>query len=155
MTVRDVMATVVHSCRPRTNLAEAAESMWNFDCGSLPVVDHDGKVIGVITDRDICMAVATKGRIASHITVWETMTGKASTCGEDDDAKAALGTMAAENVQRLPVVNQGGMLRGVLSINDLVLQAGEARWKGAQALSCEEALDALKKICGHRVLVGI
>jgi CBS domain-containing protein len=155
MKVRDVMATVVHSCRPHTNLAEAAESMWNFDCGSLPVVDHDGKVIGMITDRDICMAVATKGRIASHITVWETMTGKAYTCGEDDEAKAALRTMAAEKVRRLPVADQGGMLRGFLSINDLVLQAGEAKWKGAQALSREEVLDTLKKICGHRVLVGI
>ena len=121
MKVRDVMATVVHSCRPRINLAEAAASMWNFDCGSLPVVDHDGKVIGMITDRDICMAVATKGRIASHITVWETMTGKAHTCGEDDAAKTALGTMTAEKVRRLPVVDQEGMLRGFLSINDLVL----------------------------------
>lgn len=155
MKVRDAMATVVHSCRPHTNLAEAAEYMWNVDCGALPVVDHEGRVTGMITDRDICMALATKGRIASCVNVWEAITGRIYACRPDDDIKAALKTMATERVRRLPVVDDDGMLQGFLSINDLVLMAGEAKWKGAQALSCEDVMDTLKKICGHRVLVGI
>jgi len=154
MKVRDVMTTVVHSCHPHTNLAEAAESMWNFDCGALPVVDHEGKAIGMITDRDICMAVATKGRIAAHITAWETITGRVCTCAAEDDVRDALNTMATEQVRRLPVVGRDGTLQGVLSINDLVLHVGAAGGKRAD-LSCDDVLGALKKICGHRALVGL
>lgn len=153
--VRDVMATVAHSCRPHTNLAEAGESMWNFDCGALPVVDHDGKVVGMITDRDICMAVATKGRIAAHITVWETITGKVYTCRPDDDVKTALKTMAAEKVRRLPVVDRDGRLQGLLSMNDLVLHAEATKGARVPDLSYEDVIAALREICGHRALVGI
>lgn len=59
MKVREIMTTDVSSCQPETNLADAAKNMWGRDCGILPIVTGDGRVSGVITDRDICMAVAT------------------------------------------------------------------------------------------------
>jgi len=68
MKVKDFMNSPVQCCGPDTNLAAAAGMMWDSDCGILPVVDREGKVIGLITDRDICMAVATKHRLASDIT---------------------------------------------------------------------------------------
>ena len=62
MRVRDLMTSDVKTCRPETNLAEAVKEMWEGDCGALPVVGDDGRVAGIITDRDICIAVATRGR---------------------------------------------------------------------------------------------
>lgn len=155
MKVKDVMATVVHSCRPHTNLAEAAEIMWTHDCGALPVLDDEGQVIGMLTDRDICMAVATKGRIAAHITVWETITGNVYVCHADDDIKEALKVMGTQKVRRLPVVDDAGRLRGFLSMNDVVLHAEGAKGKMMPELSCDDVVHTLKAICEHRVLVGL
>ncbi len=69
MKVKDVMTSPVLFCAPETNLAAAAMIMWESDCGALPVVSHETKVVGMITDRDICMAAATKHRLASDIAV--------------------------------------------------------------------------------------
>jgi CBS domain-containing protein len=55
------MTSDVRTCRPETNLAEAVRDMWEGDCGALPVVSDEGRVIGMITDRDVCIAVATRG----------------------------------------------------------------------------------------------
>ncbi len=71
MKVQDVMTSEVKSCRPETNMAEAAVIMLDYDCGALPVVNNENKVIGMITDRDIAIAAATKGRLASEISVSE------------------------------------------------------------------------------------
>jgi len=57
--VQDLITSNVKSCRPETSLAAAAVDMWENDCGALPVVDGEGKVIGLITDRDIAIAVGT------------------------------------------------------------------------------------------------
>ncbi|RMF85681.1 MAG: CBS domain-containing protein, partial [Nitrospinota bacterium] len=75
MHVKEVMTSAVRSCRPETDLAAAAMLMWDGDCGVLPVIDQANKVLGVITDRDICMAVATKHRPASATTVGEVLSG--------------------------------------------------------------------------------
>jgi len=67
--------------------------MWDSDCGTLPVLSAQGKVMGMITDRDICMATATKNRPPSEITVWETVSGKAYTCRMSDDVHTAMDIM--------------------------------------------------------------
>ncbi len=80
MKVKGVMTSPAQSCSPETNLASAAVQMRESDCGVLPVINREGKVIGMVTDRDICMAAATKHRIASDSTVWETISGSLCTC---------------------------------------------------------------------------
>ena len=150
MKVRDVMTGVVKSCGPDTNLAAAAMIMWESDCGAVPVLDDAGKVIGMITDRDICMAVATKGREASLIAVGEVITGNVFSCLPEDDLSDALKTMRNEQVRRLPVINGDGELRGILSVNDVLLRAEVAGGKKTPALSYTEAADTLKSICRHR-----
>ena len=62
MRVRDLMTKTVVFCRHETNLAAATALMWDNDCGTLPVVSESGKVIGIITDRDICIALGTRNR---------------------------------------------------------------------------------------------
>jgi CBS domain-containing protein len=155
MKVQDIMTREVQCCGPDTNLAAAAKMMWDSDCGALPVVNIEGHLLGVITDRDICMAVATRNKPASEITVWETVSDKAYTCLVSDDVHAALGTMKREKVRRLPVVDENGILQGMLAMNDLVLRAEETKSRKAPELSFEDVMWTLKGISGHRVLVGI
>ena len=75
ISVRDLMTSDVKSCRPDMNLAKAVKEMWEGDCGALPVVSDDSRVAGILTDRDICIAVATRGRSADRIAVHEVAQG--------------------------------------------------------------------------------
>jgi CBS domain-containing protein len=149
MKVQDVMTKDVKSCRPETNLAVAGAMMWESDCGALPVVDDAGKVMGMLTDRDIAIAVASRGRVASRIAANEVITGRVSSCASDQHIADALAVMKQEKVRRLPVTNRDGVLQGILSINDIVLHADETKGKQATGLSYEEAMSTLKAICEH------
>jgi CBS domain-containing protein len=153
MKIQEIMTCDVQCCAPDTNVAAAAKMMWDSDCGALPILNVQGQVMGMITDRDICMAVATKNKLASEITVWETSSGKAYTCRETDDIHRALDVMKRERVRRLPVVDEDGVLQGIVAMNDFVLAASDE--KKAKDLSCEDVLQALKAISAHRILVGI
>jgi CBS domain-containing protein len=128
--------------------------MWDSDCGALPVLSVQGKVMGMITDRDICMATATKNRPPSEITVWETVSGKAYTCKMSDDVRTAMGIMERERVRRLPVVDEEDVLQGVISMNDCFLLAAETKGGKAPAISCEDVARTMRGISAHRVLAG-
>lgn len=154
MQVRDIMTREAQCCGPETNLAAAAKMMWDSDCGLLPILNVEGQVLGVVTDRDICMASSTRNRPPSAITVWETSSGKAITCRLDDDIRTALDLMERGKVRRLPVVDEEGVLQGMLSMNDLVLAAGEHRGRSVPDLPVEDVVKTLKAICAHRVLAG-
>jgi CBS domain-containing protein len=154
MNVEELMTRDVQCCGPETNLAEAAKMMWDSDCGAVPVVDSRGKVVGMVTDRDICMAASTKHRAPADITAWETSSGCAVTCHRRDDIHRALDLMERSKVRRLPVVDDEGCLQGILSLNDLILAAGEHRGRSAPELSVEDVVRALKRISAHRVLAG-
>ena len=148
MKVRDIITTDVSSCQPETTLAAVAQTMWERDCGILPVVTSEGRVIGMITDRDICMAVATKARTADRISVREVTAGTVYVCLADTGA--ALETMKTQKVRRLPVVDDQGHLKGILSMNDIVLHANARR-----GVAPTDIVGALKGICEHRhVQVG-
>ena len=149
MRVQDVMTRNVRSCQPEATVDQAAMMMWDYDCGVLPVVDDDRRVMGMITDRDIAIAAATRGRLTTQIKVGEVMSGNVFACAEDEDIKSALNTMRREKVRRLPVINYEGRLAGILSINDVVLRAEEARVGRAPEISYEDVMSTLKAICEH------
>lgn len=150
MQVQQIMTRTVKTCMPETNLADVAWLMWENDCGSIPVVDDQRRLRGMITDRDICMAVATKGRPAQNITAGEVMSQNAYACRPEDDVRTALLSMASHQVRRLPVVNRDNVIQGILSINDVILKAEEPGFPG---ISCNDVLEALKGICKHRAEV--
>jgi CBS domain-containing protein len=147
MKVKELMTTAVATTPPNANLARAARLMWDRDCGVLPVVDATGHVMGMITDRDICRAVTTHARPASRIAVEEIASHHVYSVTPEDDAETALQAMTAHQVRRLPVVDAGGHLKGILSMNDIVLHAGDATGVKASAI-----VDALKGICAHKHL---
>jgi len=130
MKVQDAMMRTPASCSVDTNLAAAIEILWNRNCGMLPVVDANQKVVGVVTDRDLCVALGTRNRRAGEITVGEVVRKEVYSCQAEDDVRVALDTMASRRVRRLPVVNKEGRLEGILSMDNVVLHAdlgGQAR----------------------------
>ena len=146
MKVKEVMTGTPASCRPETNLGAAVEILWTRNCGILPIVNFEDKVTGVVTDRDICVALGTRNRLAGEIIVSEITSGKAFTCKPDDDIRVALATMAQEKVRRLPVVDNDGKLQGILSMDDVVLHAQSERFEKNSELSYEDAAVTLKKL---------
>jgi CBS domain-containing protein len=149
MKVQEVMTSDAKACEPRASLSNAAALMWENDCGTLPVVEDDGRVVGMITDRDICFGATTKNRAPSEIAVSEVITGKVYACAPDDDISEALETMRRERVRRLPVVGAEGTLCGVVSMNDIVLRAEEkANGKGPE-LSYADVVQTYKAICAN------
>jgi CBS domain-containing protein len=119
MQITDIMTIGAATCAPSANLAQAAELLWKNDCGIIPIVDDRRRVLGVVTDRDVAIALGTRNRRASDMHVDEVMTKKVYACLPDDDAKQALAIMHARRVRRLPVVGHDGELRGIVSIDDM------------------------------------
>jgi CBS domain-containing protein len=118
--------------------------MWANDCGILPVVE-DGKLTGIITDRDICIALGTKNRRAAEVRVDEVASQDVQTCSPDADVHAALATMRRAKVRRLPVVDDG-KLEGILALNDIV----EAVDRKHGDIDYEDVMNTMKAICEHR-----
>jgi CBS domain-containing protein len=147
MKVQEVMTSGVKSCRPELNLAAAAGIMWDNNCGVLPVVNEAGRVMGMITDRDIAIAVATRGRPASEITVGEVMSGEVTSCTLDEDIKSALKKMGQARVRRVPIINREGLLQGILSLDDAAIHAQEGKRGQMPALSYEDVMNTYKAIC--------
>jgi len=122
MTVDDLMRRDVQTCRPETDLSTVAMQMQQGDCGVLPVVSSSGEVVGMITDRDICMAAAIKHCDVASIRVSEVISGNVYACSPDAEIHTAFSVMRQKHVRRLPVVTaEEGKLVGILSINDLEL----------------------------------
>ena len=151
MKVKEIMTANPKACTLTDNLAEAARLMWEADCGIVPVVAESGKVVGLITDRDICMSAMIKGRTESNIAVEDAISGKLFACRPEDDIHTALKTMRENKVRRLPVVAADGKLQGMLSMNDVVLKAAEAGDKKTPELSYGDVVNTYKSICQHRL----
>lgn len=149
MKIKDVMTRDVEPCRPASDLAAVSMTMWRQDCGIVPVIDDTRRVLGVVTDRDICMALATRHRRAEEITAQEVMSDRLFSVRPDDDVRLALETMRTQRVRRLPVVDAERRLRGVVSINDIVLHAQPSGARGAAGPSANDVLATLQGICRH------
>lgn len=124
MKVKDVMTTSsLKYCSPETKLHNVAKLMEEGNCGALPVCDKNKKVIGIVTDRDIALALTKKsGETPAKIDVSEIMTSKVHTIHANDDVTDALKEMRTKKIGRLPVVDDEGKLKGVLSLHNLLTQ---------------------------------
>ena len=124
MKVSSLMTSPAHTCEAAADLGAAARVMLEHNCGCLPVVDARGHVVGVITDRDVCTAVAARHQSPWHIPLREAMTRKVFSCAPGDDVAVALASMAKHHVRRLPVIDRKGHLHGVISLDDIARHAG-------------------------------
>lgn len=149
MKVKELMTENPKACTPTSNLAEVAGLMWDNDCGILPVVAYGGRVVGLITDRDVCMAAAMMHRHLENIAVKEVSAERVISCHPDDDVRKALKTMQENKIRRLPVVANDGKLQGIVSLNDIVLRAQEAKTKKATEVSYADVMSTYKAISAH------
>ena len=143
MKIKDIMSANPRTCSPASNLAAVAELMLDADCGILPVVDG-GHLVGVVTDRDMYIALATRNKRASRVTVGEVARKHVLTCGPEDDVHTALAIMKEHRVRRLPVEGFGGTVLGIVSMNDIMLATGP----GA-AIRTDKVVDTFQAICTH------
>jgi CBS domain-containing protein len=127
--------------------------MWNGNCGFLPVVGSDGKVFGVVTDRDICIALGTRNRLPGEIKVSEVITSqKLFYCCPDDDVHLALQAMQTGRVRRLPVITHEGALAGIVSMDDILLKAEPISVGKQPELSSDEVVRTYRAITERQVI---
>jgi CBS domain-containing protein len=156
MKVHELMTTAPVTVLPDDNLAFAAQQLWENDCGVLPVV-QDGRLLGLLTDRDIAMALGMRGLPAREVRVADVLQGTEGTnpiftCSPDTTLADALKLLVQHQVRRLPVVEEGHLV-GLLSLNDVALEAKEtAAEEGAPTY--EQVGRALQGICVHRLAVA-
>lgn len=123
MQVKQLIARTVKTCSEQDSLNTAAKIMWDAGIGCVPVVNKDSCVIGLITDRDICMAAYTQGNSLSAIKVGSAMAQKIIHCRPDDDVATAARLMAENGVYRLPVTEPNGRLIGLISLDDMARES--------------------------------
>ena len=150
MKVDRIMERNVITCGPDDTLESAATLMWNHDCGAIPIVDGDRRALGFVTDRDIAMASALQ-----HKPLWQIKTQEIGndrqiySCPVGTDAEEAVQVMGEHGVRRLLIVDEGGRVEGLLSIDDVICSADQGA-EGDGLLGSEEVLSALKQVCRHQ-----
>jgi CBS domain-containing protein len=117
--IKELMTLDVRCCHPGDTLERAAELMWQRDCGCVPVVDQGSHVVGMITDRDVCMAAYTRGVPLSQALVRDAMSREVYTCSGEQPVGVAEKLMQTRQVRRVMVTDAGGKLVGLLSMADI------------------------------------
>ena len=149
--VQELMTRDVKTCRPEDMLDVPARMMWDHDCGCIPVVDESERVVGMITDRDICMATYTQGMAPPALRVSNAMSRQVHACRPEDSVGVAEKIMREHRVRRLPVVTENGNLVGILSMNDLAREAVREHVPPRRDVSAEGLIGTLAAICEPRV----
>jgi CBS domain-containing protein len=151
MKVKDLMATEVKCCAGDNTLNSAAQLMWDYDIGCVPVIDNDRRIIGMLTDRDICMAAYIQGVALGGSPVTSAMSKQVFACAPDDEVAVAEKLMRDRQVRRLPVLDGQGRLAGIISLNDIARQgAHEAELKKAREVTDAEIAQLLASACAPR-----
>src|SRR5215472_8047344 len=119
MVVKDLMTRSPATCKASDSANDAARIMWECDCGAVPVLDDQGSVTGIVTDRDICMAAYFQGTSLAAIPLHSIMSTDVYTCEPDVELQDAERIMRTHQIRRLPVVDRRRGLVGLLSISDV------------------------------------
>ena len=141
MLVSDIMTLDANCCAPGCSAQDAARRMHVLSLGALPVVTEDQKLVGIVTDRDLCMTVLPESRAAKEVTVADCMTSAVACCAPGEPVARALETMREHHVRRLPVVDTAGRVLGIISLTDIIRYA---------ALPEPEVVAAVAHICEPR-----
>lgn len=151
MNVQAVMTRNVKFVGSSATLTDAARVMAQNNVGIVPVVDGEKRVLGMITDRDICLAMANATRLPTQMYVEKVMSRRVFSCGPDEDLDSALQTMQSRKVRRLPVVDADGRLQGILSMDDVVVHAELKTGTRPPELGYGKTLETLKAIYSRSV----
>ncbi len=149
MRVKDLMTNQVQCCRPEESLQRAAQLMWDGDCGCLPVCSGDGanRLVGVITDRDVCMSALFQDKPLNDLQVSSAMARQVHTCRVSDSLAQAERIMREARVRRLPVLDAQDSLAGMISLADLAREAARERAQPHKEITEVEVGNTLASIC--------
>jgi CBS domain-containing protein len=150
MNVEKIMTRTVRTCSPEDTLDTAARLMWEHDCGCVPVVDADGRVLAMLTDRDVCMAAYTQGRPLNDIHVRSAMSEACFAIGPRDPIIAAERVMRDHQVRRLPVVSDGQLV-GLVSLTDITCEAARENGSHLSDVTLDEVAVTLSAVCQPRL----
>jgi len=116
--VRTIMKESPATCSPGDTLKRAAEILWNADCGMVPVVESDGRLVGVVTDRDICMTAYFRDQAISSVDVGSTMSKTLHTAKPDDSIETVVHLMSEKQTRRIPIVEDERLV-GIVALADI------------------------------------
>ena len=149
MRVSDIMTRDVATVRTDEKASAAARLMWDCDCGALPVLDESARAVGVITDRDICMATLFQDRPPSQFPVSLAMSRELHFCLPEHDVTTAEQRMRVQQIRRLPVLDADRRLLGIVSLADIVRATARAGGRNGK-LPSDEVTATLLDICAPR-----
>ena len=148
MKVSEIMSHRLFTCSEDDSLHRAAQLMWEQDIGCVPVVKGT-RVVGILTDRDICMSAYLNGKPLAQLRTSDVMSRDIRACGPNDDVNVAEERMAKAQVHRLPVIENESLI-GLIALNDLAV---------AGATKNQPRLDqvgaTLAQICRRRTGDGV
>ena len=136
---REVMTKDPASCAPTDTVIKAAQLMKQHDVGSLPVVESDQRLVGIVTDRDLVVKVLAAGRGVEQAAVKEAMTPNPASCREEDDLDQAMKLMKERQVRRMPIVDSGGRLAGIIAQADVATRVNKDAKTGALVEAISES----------------
>jgi CBS domain-containing protein len=143
MRIKEVMSHPVVSCRTDMTLDAVVRLMSEYNCGIVPVVDADGRLTGVLTDRDICLAALKRNQALNMIPVGEVMARQVFSCRADDLVESAERLMREQRIHRVTAIDADRRPVGVLSVDDLAQMAAKSKKSGVE----REFIQTLADIC--------
>lgn len=147
MQVGELAPKYVASCRLETSLVEAARLLWEHNCGILPVVDASFHLEGVLTDRDICMALATHREAVHALCAKDVMSAPVQWVGAYATVSQALKLMRRHHLRRLPVASVEGVLEGMLSLDDIIMATPPELEGTPERPGMNQLLPVLQALC--------
>jgi CBS domain-containing protein len=148
MKIEDVMTRRVVAARADTDLSHVARLMWDNDCGTVPVVDAEDRVVGILTDRDLSMSANFSGKALRELRAASCMASEIESARPSETLMSVAERMGARRVRRIPVTDDGGRLVGIVSVGDLLAAAARAGAKERKELH-GALLTALTLICAR------
>ncbi|HTA93391.1 MAG TPA: CBS domain-containing protein [Polyangiaceae bacterium] len=140
-----VMTAALRTCTATDSLHSAAQIMWDEDCGAVPVVDSRGLLLGILTDRDLCMACYTQGRAPAQATVASAMSRVTYHAGPRTPLANVVDLMTKRKVRRVPITNEAGQLLGLVALADLLRHLPDQHHASALESALVDALLAISQ----------
>ena len=150
MIVSKIMSKDVKTCHSQDSLQRAAQIMWDADVGCVPVLNDENRVVGMVTDRDACMAAYTQGRLLDSLPVISSMAHKVFSCLPTDSIEQAESIMKKHQVRRLPVVDGEGGLVGLISMNDIARECERELGSRKPEVTADSVVSVLASVCQPR-----
>lgn len=149
MQIKKIMMSPVITCRVDDTLDRAAQLMWEHDIGAVPVVDHDGAIVGIVTDRDACMSAYTKGQGLHDVSVGSSMATRVYTCSERDSIDEVERLMSEQQIRRVPVVDAQKHPVGMVALNDIARYAASSPQNGSERMLTRMLANICEPRAGH------